>query len=108
MRLTESRLRRVIRSVIAESEFDGTMNPADPLEGLIEYQYLGQSPSGARGGRVKFSEVMEMVGLERPHATVDDVLVAIASKPNKYALDGCHVIFKDFVDDYGPSDGMSL
>ena len=114
MRLTEKKLRRVIRSVIAESEFDGTMNPEDPLEHFIEYNYLGQSPSGARNGRVKFSEVMKMVGggeygrIHGGHATMDDVLVAIASKPNKYALDGCHVIFKDFVDDHGPDDVMHL
>ena len=102
MRLTEKKLRRVIRSVITESEFDGTMNPEDPLEYFIEYgdlNYVG----GDRGGRMKFSEVMKIVGggeygrIHGGYATMDDVLVAIASKPDKYALDGCVVIFKDFV-----------
>ena len=98
MRLTEKKLRRVIRSVIAESEFDGTMNPEDPLEYFIEYEYMGQDPSGARGGRMKFSKVMEMLDRDGvgKRGTMDDVLVAIASKPDKYELDGCHIIFKDF------------
>ena len=99
MHITERKLRSVIRSVIAESEFDGTMNPEDPLEYFIEYEYMGQSPSGARRGRMKFSKVMEMLNRDGVgvYGTMDDVLVAIASKPNKYALDGCHIIFKDFV-----------
>lgn len=100
MRITENKLRRIIKSVIAESEFDGTMNPEDPLEHFIEYEYLGQSPSGARNGRVKFSEVMKMVGSS---ASVDDVLTAIKSKPHKYKLDGCIVVFLDFVNDDGVS-----
>ena len=99
MRITESRLRRVIKKIIVESHFDGTMNPEDPLEHFIENEYMGQSPSGARGGKMKFSEVMKVLnrdGVGR-YGTVDDVLVAIASKPEKYGLEGCNVIFKDYV-----------
>ena len=98
MRLTEKKLRRVIKEIIVESQFDGTMNPEDPLEYFIEYEYMGQSPGGARQGRMKFSEVMEILnrdGIGR-YGTADDVLVAIAAKPEKYALDGCVVIFKEY------------
>ena len=98
MRTTERRLRKTIKRIISESYYDGTMNPEDPLEYYIEHQYLGQEPSGAQGGRVKFSEVMSTLhrDAEGRQITTDDVLVAIASKPGKYRLDGCWVVFLDF------------
>ena len=48
------------KGIIVESEFDETMNPEDPLEYYIEHEYMGQSPGGARRGRMKFSEVIRV------------------------------------------------
>ena len=93
MRITERNLRRTIKKIISESYYDGTMNPEDPLEYWIEHQYMGQDPSGAKGGRVRFSEIVQTI---KGYGTMDDVLTAIASKPNKYRLDGCWVTFLDF------------
>ena len=107
MRITERKLRRVIRSVIAESEFAGTMSPEDPLEYFIEYEY--PSLHRAHRGKMKFSEIMRALDRDGvgAHDTMDDVLVAIASKPEKYELQGCEVTFKDYVSDIGPQSGRS-
>ena len=81
MRLTESKLRRVIRSVIAESQHDAmSLSKVEEakahLEELVEYG-LGIS------GPVKFSEVCRQCG-SPGSVSADDVMAAIISNPRDY------------------------
>ena len=89
MRITEKKLRRVIRSVIAESQHaSGVMTAKDCLEEIVDTGIVGV---GGIESPILFSKVCEMC--KPDGVSMDGVLSAIIDNPRDYKLQGCMVHF---------------